>query len=78
MGTRVMMTTVAEAYFLVRVGSWGEDDLDDYIRDHMSDAHAEGHEEGYQEGLKAGLEEGLEQGLEDMYKQALDAIKCLR
>ena len=68
------MTTTAEVYFLVRVGSWDEDDLENWVQERIDDTADQHFDQGYEAGQK----EGLEQGLEDMYKQAMDAIKCLR
>ncbi len=67
------MTTIAEVYFLVRVGSWDEDDLAKYIDDH-ADEVGRGQ---YDDGFKSGYEEGLEDGQQRMYKQAVEAVKCL-
>lgn len=72
------MTTVAEAYFLVRTGMWGEDDLETYICDQISDAEDEAYDNGYKEGMATGYKDGQEDGQEDMYKQAMEAVKCLR
>lgn len=68
------MTTTAEAYFLVRVGSWSEDDLEEWIQGRMrandDDTYAVGHSDGYREGI--------EEGMAQMYKEAVDTIKGLR
>lgn len=68
-----MTTTTAEAYFLVRVGSWSEDDLEDWIQGRMQanddDTYNVGHADGYKEGW--------EEGAQDMYKQAFRAVKDL-
>jgi flagellar biosynthesis/type III secretory pathway protein FliH len=66
-------TTIGEAYFLIRAGMWTADDLEDLIQTHVDDT-AQQH---YDDGFKSGYEEGLEDGQSNMYKQALDAIKCL-
>jgi flagellar biosynthesis/type III secretory pathway protein FliH len=68
------MTTTAEVYFLVRTGMWGEDDLESYIADKVEAGQDQYYDRGYEDGVKDGLEEGLE----EMYKQAIEAVKCLR
>ena len=68
------MTTVAEAYFLVRVGSWDEDDLDNWAQERADDQADDVHARAYELGHKDGIEEGAEA----MYKQAMEAVKCLR
>lgn len=70
---RVAMTTVSEVYFLVRVGSWDEDDLESYIQERAEELN----QEHYDDGFKSGLEEGVETGRELMYKEAVEAVKCL-
>jgi flagellar biosynthesis/type III secretory pathway protein FliH len=70
---RVAMTTIDEVYFLVRVGSWDEDDLENYIQERAEESN----QEHYDDGFKSGLEEGVETGRELMYKEAVEAVKCL-
>lgn len=72
------MTTVGEVYFLVRVGSWSESELDDYIQSRVDEALDHQHDTVYNTGYEAGQADGLEEGQELMYKEALGAIKCLR
>lgn len=73
-GKAAMTTTVSEVYFLVRVGSWGDDDLENYIQERIDNALDETYETVYNEGY----EQGKEDGKEEMYKEAVDAVKCLR
>jgi flagellar biosynthesis/type III secretory pathway protein FliH len=68
------MTTVSEVYFLVRVGSWDEDDLENWAQERADEQLDNVHDKAYELGHKDGFEEGQD----DMYKQALDAVKCLR
>lgn len=68
------MTTLSEVYFLVRVGSWDEDDLENYIQERVDEVS----EEHFDKGYEAGYKEGHEEGQADMYKEAMDAVKCLR
>ena len=69
-----MTTSTAEVYFLVRVGSWNEDDLEEWCQERMrandDDTYAVGHNDGYKEGV--------EEGMAIMYKEAVDSIKGLR
>lgn len=71
------MTTIDEVYFLVRVGSWTETDLEDYIQQQIDTALEESHDDIYQEGFREGRDEGLTQGAQSMYEQAFQAIKDL-
>jgi flagellar biosynthesis/type III secretory pathway protein FliH len=68
------MTTTAEVYFLVRVGSWDEDDLENWVQERMDEAADQHFDHGYEAGHK----EGTEEGQDAMYKEALEAVKCLR
>jgi flagellar biosynthesis/type III secretory pathway protein FliH len=68
------MTTLSEVYFLVRVGSWDEDALENYIQERVDEVSDEHFDKGYEAGYK----EGHEEGQADMYKEAMDAVKCLR
>ena len=68
------MTTTSEVYFLVRVGSWDEDDLDNYIQERAEELN----QQHYDAGFKSGHEEGLEEGQERMWKETIDAVKSLR
>ena len=72
-----MTTTIGEVYFLVRVGSWGEDELEDYIQERVDQALEESHTDIYESGYKEGHEEGLTIGAQKMYEQAFQAIKDL-
>lgn len=72
------MTTLSEVYFLVRVGSWSETDLADYIQDQIADAESLSYDQGYETGHREGTEAGLEEGLDQMYQEALSTIRCLR
>jgi flagellar biosynthesis/type III secretory pathway protein FliH len=67
------MTTISEVYFLVRVGSWDEDDLEDYITGRACEVESDAYDKGHAEGHK----EGFEEGQLDMQKEALNAIKGL-
>lgn len=68
------MTTLDEVYFLVRVASWHEKELEDYIQERIDDALAE----QYEEAFKEGFEEGKAEGREEMYIEAVKAIKDIR
>lgn len=71
------MTSIAEVYFLVRVGTWGEEELKDYIDtqvqnevtdyansiDHDNDvAYDRGYESGHHSGYSDGHADGLDEG----------------
>ena len=68
-----IMPSISEVYFLVRVGSWGEDELAEYIEECATQYN----QEHYDDGFKEGMVEGTEVGRESMYKEALEAVKCL-
>ena len=73
-GKAAMTTiTIVEAYFQLRAGMWTDDDLEAWVQDRI-DAVAQ---DNYDQGYKSGYEEGLEDGAVSMYKQALEAVKCL-
>lgn len=67
------MPSIEEVYFLVRVGSWGQDELASYIEDLAQEYN----QQSYDDGFKEGMVEGTEVGRESMYKEALEAVKCL-
>lgn len=66
--------TPHEIYFLVRVGSWSEDDLARYIDDQIEMGHDRYYDKGYEDGVK----DGYEDGQNDMYRQAVEAVRCLK
>ena len=68
------MTTLNEVYFLVRVGSWDEDALDDWIQERIDAVCDEHYDKGYTDGHK----DGYDSGQEDLHKEAINAIKGLR
>ncbi len=70
---KAVMTTIDEVYFLVRVGSWDENDLENYIQERADNSNQVHYDDGY----KDGYHDGGEDGKRAMYKEALDAIKCL-
>ena len=72
-GRVVMTTTIDEAYFLIRVGTWGPSDLEDWVEAAASRAEDTAYDSGYADGHK----EGWEEGQEDLQKQALRAIRDL-
>lgn len=60
--TTVGNPSIAEAYFLVRVGTWGEAELTRYIQQHVALANRDidqdtqqAWRDGYTEGLQAGI-----------------------
>ena len=57
---RAAMTTIDEVYFLVRVGSWTEDDLENYIQERADAQGSKEWDQGYEKGYDLGLEEGRE------------------
>lgn len=67
------MPSIAEVYFLVRVGSWGEDELANYI----DECATQFNQEHYDDGFQSGLSEGTEVGRDQMYQEALAAVKGL-
>ena len=68
------MTSISEVYFLVRVGSWDEDDLENWAQERVDAQMEEVHVQAYD----LGCEDGVEEGKDAMYKEALDNIKSLR
>jgi hypothetical protein len=71
---RLVMTSVSEVYFLVRVGSWDEDDLENWAQERADALMDEVHERAY----ALGFTDGMVEGKDAMYKEAVDAVKCLR
>jgi flagellar biosynthesis/type III secretory pathway protein FliH len=67
------MTTLSEVYFLVRVGTWDEDDLDQYIQERVDAACDEHYDKGYADGYA----EGHEEGQLDLQKEAINVLKGL-
>lgn len=68
------MMTLSEVYFLVRVGSWGEDELEEYIQERASECEENAYNSGHADGFK----EGTQDGMNIMYKEAVEMIKGLR
>ena len=68
------MTSVSEVYFLVRVGSWDEDDLENWAQERADEQMDDVHTNAY----NLGFTDGVEEGKDALYKEALDTIKCLR
>lgn len=67
------MATLSEVYFLVRVGTWDEDDLEGWVQDRMGEVCDDHYDAGYAKGHL----EGHAEGQEDMQKEAINALKGL-
>lgn len=67
------MTTLSEVYFLVRVGSWDENDLDSWCQGLVEVAS----DQEYQRGYELGHESGFTAGQEEMLASAKDAVNRL-
>lgn len=72
-----MTMTVSEVYFLVRVGSWGEDSLEAYINECVEEMEEQTYDHGYKEGYKEGHEDGWTEGRVDLQKEAVQAMRDL-